>query len=321
MSKSKVEITMNRKNGNNIKNGNSNGKGQKNQKPKETKAILPKPKVQKPKTPAGHIRYIDGNVYLLQSVSVKTNLFCKACRKDNARLIGYIIVGCKIYYVARCPWHPEDIQFMEENLFREKYPDVLPEKKLSSSSSRNPNWPVQRSYCRECKATTAEIIGEVETEYGPKWVVRCTECGVIWREGKDLFAQKYIGTDEVPPMYRQTTPKPASYWKDKNFYHEIEELKAVKISPKESSKKAEVSSFNEKNKTEVVQKSSNCATVEKNKTEVAQKISDCATVPSSQKKEEHNEMILQVHGTEIKVPYGMNATIEIIDGKPVISFN
>lgn len=303
-----MEITMNRKNGNNIKSGNSNGKGQKNQNPKETKAILPKPKVQKPKTPAGHIRYIDGNVYLLQSVSVKTNLFCKACRKDNARLIGYIIVGCKIYYVARCPWHPEDIQFMEENLFREKYPDVLPEKKLSSSNSRNPNWPVQRSYCRECKATTAEIIGEVETEYGSKWVVQCTECGMTWREGKELFAQKYIGTDEVPPMYRQTTPKPASYWKDKNFCHKIENLKAVKISPQEVSKKAKV-----------VHKSSDCAIVEENKTKSIQKSSDCATVPSPQKEKEQENMVLHVQGIEIKVPYGMNASVEIIDGKPVIS--
>lgn len=295
MTHSKKEM-KNGKNGN-IQNG---GNGQQNKNPKETEATVPNPKVRKPKTPAGHIRYTDGKAYLLQSVEVRANLHCKACRKDNARLMGYIVVGSKIYYVAKCPWHPQDVQFLEESIFQEKYPDILPEKHQEKPSNPyNPNWPVQRSYCKDCRATTAEIIGEIETEYGPKWVVRCTECGMTWHESKERFAMKYIGTDEFPPMYRQTTPKPASHFEDPVTDSSMEELKGIKVLPK-NDKKPEASS----------------ATAKNEQYQVMQDAPANATVTSSEKKE---EMILQVHGITLKLPSGTNASVEIIDGQPIIS--
>lgn len=291
MNRSKKE--MNRKNNNNSSKFKQDSHS--------TSEKMTKPKVQKPKVPASHCHF-NGKNYPIESVGASINLYCKECRTDNARLIGYIKTeDLKVYYIVRCPWHHHDAQFLEENVFLQKYPDVLP--RLSFSNNRNPNWPAQRSYCKNCRATTAEIIGEIETEYGSRWVVRCTECDAGWTEYKDIFYQKYIGTDKIPPLYRQTTPKPVFNWKDpKSLSSPMEKLKAVKISPMEV-KKAKVLSSVTKNSAEEIH---------------GKPIAGTDPLPS-EKKEELNELDLQIQGITLKLPSGTNASVEIIDGKPVIS--
>lgn len=157
----------------------------------------------KPKTPAGSFRY-KGKIYPMCLENLpKEKLWCKYCRANNAKVIGTITVNGEIHFVIRCVFHFNETYALDLHSFKRSFPSVnIPNEQLS-----NEKYPIQRSYCKECHATTGKVIGE--SMDGKKYQIKCEseECNQSWFEDKESFKTKYIGDEYTPPIYRQTTPR------------------------------------------------------------------------------------------------------------------
>lgn len=158
----------------------------------------------KEKTPTGHFRY-NGKLYQMTFGNLpKEKIWCGYCTAHSAKVIGLIKVEDTYLLVIKCPFHGS--YTMDLLSFKMKFPLVILPDELNKLLSPE-GYPVQRSYCRECRGTTGKIIGE--TEDGKRWLIECeTEgCKQAWSESKVSFRRKYIGEGNTPPMYEQTAPK------------------------------------------------------------------------------------------------------------------
>lgn len=158
----------------------------------------------KEKTPSGHFRY-DGKLYQMTFGNLpKEKIWCNYCKAHNARVIGLIKVEDTYRFVIKCPFHGS--YTMDLLSFKMKFQLVILPDELNKLLAPE-GYPIQRSYCKECRGTTGKVIGE--SEDGRKWIIACETpgCNETWTEDKESFWRKYIGDENNPPMYKQTAPK------------------------------------------------------------------------------------------------------------------
>lgn len=151
----------------------------------------------KGKTPSGHFRY-NGIIYPMISENLpEEKIWCKSCKAHSAKVIGIIEVEGTYRFVIKCPFHGS--YTMEIRSFKEHFPLVFIPEALNKLLFPE-GYPIQHSYCRECRGTTGKVVGE--SADGRKWHVECQTpgCDQNWMEDKESFKQKYIGDENQPPM-------------------------------------------------------------------------------------------------------------------------
>lgn len=276
-------------------------------------------KAKKQKTPAGHFRF-NGKIYPLETKGMPAEkLYCKSCGVENAKVLGsFRDEDCTTYYVVKCPHHPDNVRALSEEKFRYAYPGILPNNLPYPTPE---GYPVQNSYCKCQRATTAAIIGESPS--GIAWKVECSLCGATWFENKERFAAKYIGVDGNPPLYPQREPQPLKEWSDPKQDINLTALfvPAKKIAGP-NDPKLEAKSKEEKVIEEDLSNVNSCRSCQESHCDTSdhgnkQEASSALGKETSTTANPHS-MQIQLCGVTLVLPEGAVANVKYVDGKPII---
>ena len=269
--------------------------------------VIVRRKAKKVKTPEGCYK-LDGKIYQMrEAAEVKSKVFCQKCQKENADVIGSFRDDFgTINYVIKCPKHSDDIYHLSETRFRVKFPGILPQTSSESLFGAD-GLPVVRSYCRECRGTTGQVVGETPTH----WNVQCA-CGQNWNENKLSFEQKYMGKDGQQPDYPQREPGERNWNDSSSDGFEIRQMQD--LLKDFNAKKKEKSSMKNDNNITPSEKKEEVAEVAE-KTEVKNLVNSAAEVTAEQA-EEKTLVTFVVSGVKISFCEGTTITVDKeVDGQ------
>jgi len=286
----------------------------------------------KTKTPEGHYR-LNGKFFLMRDAEIHKKVFCNKCHAENAVIIGtFRDDKGNTNYVIRCPHHPDDRYHLDETQFRLRFIGVLPEESRENLFGPD-GLPTVRSYCRECRGTTGNVVGETPTH----WEIKC-QCGQHWTENKKAFARKYLGIDGKAPEFIQREPTERN-WSDSSDGSEIRQMQSL-LKDFNSKRRGEPQEFplavpvaeklNQSEKEELYQMNQSIKTgeFENSKTEIAEteekvetnanaevKVVSDLEAKDEPKVEEKVQVTFEVAGIVISFLEGMSVTVDRIDGK------